>query len=154
MYNTYQRYGALTEQELLTVCNKVRESGGGDKISKLSPGTPNDPNACLIASNLNFHCKVDIYYKFFDENAGKWIIDPDGLEKLWCMVTTDQEAMERIHREMGWKIGYALRLHQVTSNGEESPYNGERSLLLPEKVANSATAFDEHAYDSSLYWMG
>lgn len=151
MHNTYKKYGALAPEELLLVCNKVRESGGGRELSRLSPGTSHEAGSCLIATNLNFNCHVDLYYKFFDENAGEWIVDPNDLEKLWCMVALDHEVMEKIHKEMGWKIGYAFRLNHVNSKGDPSDIGGERSLLLPQRMANSAEAFDEGAYDSSLY---
>lgn len=155
MYNTYQKYGALKIEELLEVCNQVRKAGGGELLSKLLPGTANDSNACLIATNLNFNSNVDLYYMFYDKVAEEWVDSPEHLERLWCMSASNQY-LELIHKELGWRIGYGHRLNvgQCRTEAKSDPESGNPALLLPEKLACSAEAFDEHAYDSSLYWNG
>lgn len=48
-----------TEEELLAFANKIREAGGADIIPALFPSRKGDSTSCLIATALNFSCRVD-----------------------------------------------------------------------------------------------
>lgn len=132
----------LSEQELLKVCNQVREAGGVHTLTELEPGMDGEPDQCLIAINLNFDCEIDGRHLVEEdvEYQGEKYLDTSP--KPWVMVIDSKEALHNIAEKMQWRI--------VTI--EESPlYPEQKALLLPKELALSAEAFDSREYPDRLY---
>lgn len=129
-----------TETETLEFCNRVREAGGGDVLQELLPSTPQEQNACLIANGLNFDCAVAPFER-----------GPDRREELERENGLEHEpwVMKVINGEDGLGDRIALELNLVVAGvTEEDSWNEweepekEIEILLPERIANVARAFD------------
>lgn len=102
-------------EDTLEFCNKIRKAGGANPIDALMPATPEDPDECLIARNLNFSCVVNGSYAFGDELS-------------WVMGIQDTS----VAKEISTKLGL------------EYKYNGDYwEIKLPEGIGAVAEAFDD-----------
>lgn len=114
-------------EELLVFANAVREAGGGNPIDALLPATPVDPNACLIAKNLNFNCEVNR--------------DTIG----WYMYVTDSAIREKI----AVKLQLSTRTIDRGAYFVEEPGNHKPRLIvgiiLPGAIGLIAEDFDNFA---------
>lgn len=115
-----------TLDELLEFCNKVREAGGGDVLNELLPGVPYLDNACLIARNLNFSCRVS---GGFMRNIS-WRAQYDDHEMKWFMFVSDSEVRRKIADALDLPIDETL---------SRMP-----GILLPKEIGRAAAAFDSY----------
>lgn len=111
------------EQELLDIANQIRRAGGADALDAFFPSNQGDEKTCLIATSLNFGCTVCNWPTGCPKSF--W---PSG-DLKWVMVVDTVRQAKALAKTMGWDIvdipGY--RNH----------------IILPEKVGNTAAAFDE-----------
>lgn len=117
-----------TEEELLAIANKIREAGGAEVLEAFMPSRPSDPSHCLIANALNFGCQVASYPNYrLDEHYNTIPIDiPDGFG-TWGMHLPTREIAQMVADTMGWHY-----------DPDHAPY----TVRLPERVGNTAAAFD------------
>lgn len=115
-------------EETLEFCQKVREAGGGSALHALMPAVPTDPNACLIARNLNFDCSVACF-----EGAA------------WEMAVSDREIQKKIAEALDLKFNEASI---EDDNGDEVWL-----ITLPPEIGKVASDFDkvDEVADSFTY---
>jgi hypothetical protein len=110
-----------TPAEILEICNRVREAGGGELLEALMPGHTLSQDSCLIARNLNFSCRVI-------NTMNGWVM---------AVPVCDQDLAERIAGALGSEqfaktfFGYAI--------------------VLPEALGNAAAAFDQRLLPEGFY---
>lgn len=109
-----------TEEELLEFANKLREIGGAPVLPALLPSIPTKSDACLIATSLNFNCKID---------ASGYV-----LAEGWAMTVADDVFDEE-------QIAAITDLMGVEPDEDEDDEGG-LAWLLPEHIGNAADAFD------------
>ena len=125
---------AASVEEVLDFCNKVRKAGGAKPLNALLPGVPSDPDACLIAQNLNFECMVMGPNTGATREDRRKVKAAGGKEKIWCMFIRDEKVRD--------KIAAALDLVAVNfdeGDGFEPPF----AVILPQKIGNVAENFDK-----------
>lgn len=111
--------------ETLEFCNKVRKAGGGDLLSALMPGIPEDDKHCLIAKNLNFDCTVTCMT--FEESG--W---------GWGMATDSKEEMVKISKELD--LSLELPVGETYTSKVTPPL--QEWIVLPHEIGLVAEFFD------------
>lgn len=107
-----------TEEELLAFANKLRAAGAADPLDALLPGKRGKGEACLIANACNFGCEVS--------PCGGW----------WGMFFPHNVSRERIDA-----LATAVDC-EVLENFSLHPELATHYIRLPEKIGNTAHAFD------------
>lgn len=119
------------EQELLDIANKIRAAGSAEALEAFFPSEQGQAHACLIANALNFGCKVGGYPSVWDEKEQRYTATPkneDGSD-MWTMEVPTAALAKRLATELGWEV--------VNLPGYRN------HIVLPERVGNTAHAFDE-----------
>lgn len=128
----------LSEQEVLDICNKVREAGGANPLEGLMPARPNVPDSCLIAKALNFECRVGYLTgeEEYDE-AGQLLYEDintecEGENLRLYMYVEDLDTRDKI--EKIFNLGLIETMNGV-------------AVSIPPDLAEVAHAFDHGGYD-------
>lgn len=117
--------GAATPEEIREFCNRVRVAGGADVLDALLPSIPDDPESCLIARNLNFHCEVNGDNNNYASASGT----------KWHMTIMENRPLaERIANELDLPVEH---------------YSGDSDISLPRSIGLAAEKFDarDERYD-------
>lgn len=118
---------ALTPDELLAACNRIRIAGGAKPLKQLLPGHSNSAHSCLIARNLNFNCSI----------TPRWRMSKTSrrVARNWNMYSND-ERLALVANALGVPLQREIN---------------RRYIVLPAELAASARAFDEGEYPEELY---
>lgn len=134
-----------TETELLEFTRKLREAGGVDTLDALLPSQAHIPTQCLIANAVNFSSSVQPVargqginpYKFstFPSGAWQWFMIPGDVDVATLAAAVDCEVVSVFYSNMFYS--------QHRMPGIAGELAAERlALPLPEKIGNTARAFD------------
>lgn len=117
------------EQELLDIANKIRAAGGAEALEAFFPSDIGQEKSCLIANALNFGCKVSGFFPKIVQD-GNIMFRPayDG-DPAWTMQVPTAKLAKQLAAELGWEVINVPSYRNF--------------IILPQKVGNTAAAFDE-----------
>lgn len=125
-----------TERQLLAFANKMREAGAADPLEALMPSKPKSPETCLIANALNFECSVH----GVDDDSGWFMHLPANMSRERAQKIAAAVGCELIE---GWHDGVGTFVQEASIKNDAYSFDRVLVIRLPEKIGNTADAFDQ-----------